>query len=132
MHTNDLHDKFIELRAQGLSLRKIAEQLGVHRNTILEWDGKYRELIDSLRAFELEAIRERVVPGYEQQLTALAEEYERITHELRTRELRYAPTAYLAGRQFALLSRLDKMQIKPRSTPPKPNPDPNPGPNPTT
>ena len=86
MYSNDVHDKFIEFRAQNISIRNIAEQLGVHRNTLLDWEQKYREEIDNLRAIELEAIQESVLPKYEQELTELAEEYKRVTAELRTRD----------------------------------------------
>ena len=61
------------------------------------------------------------MPKYEQELTELAEEYKRVTAELRTRDYDYEPTAYLANRQFALLSRMDKKRIPPRFNPPKPS-----------
>jgi len=123
MYSNDLRDKFIELRAQNISIRNIAEQLGVHRNTLLDWELKYREEIDNLRAIELEAIQERLLPKYEQEVTELAEEYKRVTAELRTRDCDYEPTAYLANRQLSLLSRMEKMRKQARFTPPKPKPE---------
>lgn len=124
MYNQETINQFIELRAQNISIRNIAEQIGVHRNTLLQWQQTYAEEIDNLRAVELEAIQERVLPKYEQQLTELAEDYKRVTAELRTRNYDYEPTPFLAWRQFALLSRIDKMRALPRITPPKPNPEP--------
>jgi transcriptional regulator with XRE-family HTH domain len=95
MYSQDIINKFIELRAQNISVRKIAEQIGVHRNTLLQWEHKYAEEIQNLRVLELEAIQERLLPSYEQQLTELAEEYKRVVAELRTRDVDYEPTPTL-------------------------------------
>ncbi len=119
MHSQDTINKFIELRAQNISIRNIADQIGVHRNTLLQWQHKYADEIDNLRLIELEAIQERLLPKYEQELTELAEEYKRVTAELRTRDYDFEPTAFLANRQFTLLSRIDKLRVLPRITPPK-------------
>jgi hypothetical protein len=119
MHTQDTINQFIELRAHNISIRNIAEQIGVHRNTLLQWQQKYAEEIDNLRAVELEAIQERVLPKYEEQLTELVEDYKRVTEVLRDRDYGYESCGFLAWRQFALLSRIDKMRILPRVTPPK-------------
>ena len=119
MHSQDTINKFIELRAQNISIRNIADQIGAHRNTLLQWQQKYAGEIDNLRAIELEAIQERVLPKYEQELAELAEEYKRVTAELRTRDYDFESTAFLANRQFTLLSRMDKLRVLPRITPPK-------------
>jgi hypothetical protein len=95
MHSQDTINKFIELRAQNISIRNIADQIGVHRNTLLEWQHKYAEEIDNIRAFELEAIQERLLPKYEHELSELAEEYKRVTAELRTRDYDFESTAFL-------------------------------------
>jgi len=119
MHSQDTINQFIELRARNISIRTIADQIGVHRNTLLEWQQKYAEDIDNLRAVELEAIQERVLPKYEEQLTELVEDYKRVTEVLRGRDYGYESCGFLAWRQFSLLSRIDKMRIQPRITAPK-------------
>ena len=116
MHTQDTINQFIELRAHNISIRNIAGQIGVHRNTLLQWQQKYAEEIDNLRAVELEAIQERVLPKYEEQLTELVEDYKRVTEVLRGRDYGYESCGFLAWRQFSLLSRIDKMRIRPRIT----------------
>ncbi len=42
MHTNETKDRFIELRAQGLSLAKIASDLGVSKRTLVDWNHEFR------------------------------------------------------------------------------------------
>ncbi len=128
MHTQDTINQFIELRAQNLSIRNIADQIGVHRNTLLQWQQKYADEIDNLRAVELEAIQERVLPKYEEQLTELVDDYKRVTEVLRGRDYGYESCGFLAWRQFALLSRIDKMRLLPRIAPPKQPDEPTPNP----
>jgi hypothetical protein len=113
MHPQETHDKFLELRVQNVSLRQIADQLGVHRNTLLEWDRLYSYDILRLRRIEREALFERILPKPEQQLTDLVQEYDRVTAKLRRRAYDDAPTAFLARRQLALLARIDKMRMLP-------------------
>jgi hypothetical protein len=108
MYSNEIRDKFILLRAQNVSLSKMAEELGVHRNTLLEWDREYCLDIIKLSHLEREALHERTLPKPEQQLTDEAEEYNRVTEELRRRGYKDASTAFLANHRLALLSRLDK------------------------
>jgi transcriptional regulator with XRE-family HTH domain len=105
MHSNEIRDQFIELRSQNVSLRQIADQLGVHRNTLLEWDRLYSYDIRRLRRIEREALLERILPKTERQLTDVVEEYDRVTA--------HATTAFLARRQLALLARIDKMRMLP-------------------
>jgi len=42
MHTQDTINQFIELRARNISIRNIAGQIGVHRNTLLQWQQNIR------------------------------------------------------------------------------------------
>ena len=124
MHTQDTINQFIELRARNISIRNIAGQIGVHRNTLLQWQQTYAHEIDNLRTVELEAIQERILPKYEEQLTELVEDYKRVTEVLRRRDYGYESCGFLAWRQFALLSRIDKMRIRPHVAPPKQDPTP--------
>ena len=51
-------NKFIELRAQGWSFPRIATELGVHRNTRLNWSSKFQFQIQNLKAMAAEALFE--------------------------------------------------------------------------
>jgi transposase len=124
MHPTDIRGKFIELRAQGLSLRNIAGQLGIDRNTACDWSRKYRTEIQNLRAFELEAIQEQFLPSYAEEMAFLGEELKRINTELRTRDYDYESTAFLANRQSTILARIDKKRVLPVIEPEPENPEP--------
>ena len=51
--------RFLELRAQGKSLRTVAEELAVGRQTLVRWEREYKEQIENLKAMELDALLER-------------------------------------------------------------------------
>jgi hypothetical protein len=65
-------NQFIELRSQGLSLRKIAEQIGVPKSTLCDWHTRNRAVLASKRRIELEALEEHLLGSHEQQIAALA------------------------------------------------------------
>ena len=52
--------KFIEMRALGLSLQAIAKALRIAKGTAVEWNKDFREEIAVARAFEIEALLERL------------------------------------------------------------------------
>src|SRR5688572_24594721 len=110
MYSEEIRNKFIELRAQNISLRQIADQLGVHRNTLMEWDREFFCEILRLRRAEREALLERILPKPERQLTDIVEEYDRVTAQLRKRDYDDATIAFLARRQSTLLALMDKMR----------------------
>jgi hypothetical protein len=64
--------QFIDLRAQGLSLRKISVQLGVPKSTLYDWNIRNRTLFDHLRRVELEALEESLMGSRHDQITALS------------------------------------------------------------
>src|SRR5512138_2637100 len=95
MHTPETQQKFIERRAQGWSFVRIASELGVAKNTLLEWSRKFRCEINNLRALELEDLHLRLLGTHQSRLSALAEQLARLEAELRQRNLTQVPTARL-------------------------------------
>ena len=108
MHTNETKDKFIELRAKGISLDDIATQLDISKGTAVAWSARFNTRIQQLRAVELQAIQERVLNSYEQDLTYMADELKRVQQILRERDYGYVDTQQLYWYQGALLARIDK------------------------
>jgi transposase len=43
MKTNNEKEKFIELRARGLSFSKIAEEIGVSKPILIKWNSELRK-----------------------------------------------------------------------------------------
>ena len=108
MHPNQTKDKFIELRAKGISLDDIARQLEISKGTAVAWSARFNARIHQLRAVELQAIQERVLNSYEQDLTYMADELKRVQQILRERDYGYVDTQQLYWYQGALLARIDK------------------------
>jgi hypothetical protein len=71
-------EQFIELRAQGLSLGKISNQIGVPKSTLYGWNIRNREMLACLRRVEIEAIEERLIGSQQQQVMALIETLNRL------------------------------------------------------
>jgi transposase-like protein len=116
MHSTETRQKFIVLRAKNRGLCGIAEELGISPGTAYTWDSQFQDEIAQLRAMEIEAIRERTLPSYQQELSYLAEELKRVQAILRERDYGYVNTDQLYWYQSHLLSRID------RKCPPLPPP----------
>lgn len=52
-------EKFIELRARGLSFQKIAEELQVSKPTLLKWEREQEGRLSEARGVQLQAILEK-------------------------------------------------------------------------
>jgi len=92
MYDTDTKDRFIELRAKGWSLTRIAAELGVAPRTLGDWSHQAREEIRFLRAAELEALHEKILASHEQELTRLKSELDRLEQELAKRSPEFIST----------------------------------------
>ena len=54
--TTDEIERFIELRAKGLSYDKIASEIGTSKPTLLKWASEYAREIEQAQYFELNSI----------------------------------------------------------------------------
>ena len=120
MHSTETYQKFIVLRATNRGLCGIAEEIGISSSTAYAWDSQFQDEIAELRAMEIEAIRERILPSYQQELCYLAEELKRVQTILRERDYGYVNTDQLYWYQSHLLSRIDK-KCPPLPPPKRPN-----------
>ena len=57
--TLEEQEKFIQLRAQGMSFDKISKELNVSKPVLLKWNGEFLERIRQAQFFELENIVEK-------------------------------------------------------------------------
>jgi len=119
MHTEEIKDKFIQLRAKGMSLRTIGKELDISKSIAWKWAAQFETEIENLRAFEHQAIQEQYFASYEREISILAEETNRVYEVLRGRDYGYVPTPQLWNQFSALLARIDKKRINPKFT--KPN-----------
>lgn len=56
MKTVDEKKKFIELKAQGLSLSKISEELNISKPTLVKWSQEYKKEIRNLLYLQFDSI----------------------------------------------------------------------------
>jgi hypothetical protein len=92
METSATKEKFIELRAQGLSFDKIAGELHKSKQTLIDWSKELEEEIANLKAVELEALYEKYFLLKQNRLQTFGEILKRLRAELETRELANVPT----------------------------------------
>jgi hypothetical protein len=95
MYDADTKNQFLELRAKGWSLSRIAERLNVAQRTLVDWNRQEREQIRTLRAIEWEALQEKILATREQELVRLKTELDRLEAELAKRTVEYVSTENL-------------------------------------
>jgi len=82
MHDQKTQQQFIELRVQGRSYARIAEELQVSRRTLIDWGRKFQFEIHNARVVEMEALRERFLVSREEQVRRLGERLAQVEAEL--------------------------------------------------
>ena len=83
----ELREQVIELRAQGLSIRKIAGRVHRSRSTIGRWIALWDEEIARRRSIELEALYERAAMTKEARIKRLSTQISALEKELKSRGL---------------------------------------------
>jgi len=83
----ELKPEFVELRASGLSLAKIAERLSVSKTTLIAWEKELCNEIAEARFLEMQALLETYRACKAERLKFLGKMYERLTEELAQRDL---------------------------------------------
>lgn len=101
MHDLDTQKQFVLLRSQGKSYDRIAADLNVSRQTLINWSRKFRFEIQNLQAIERESLQQTVLASREAQARALGEQLKQVEAELQKRNVSDLTTAgllALAGR----------------------------------
>lgn len=99
--------RFLELRAQGKSLRTVADELAVGRQTLVRWEREHKEQIENLKAMELDALLERHHLTVQAQIERYGVELKRVTEELQKRDLADVPTPKLYDIMIKLHARVE-------------------------
>src|SRR2546421_8708893 len=111
MHIEETHDKFKDLRAQGWSLRHIATELHVSKPTLVEWNRAFASDIQSLRAAELELLKEKIIASREEELDRLARLRKDVNDELAHRPLRLIPIEKLFHLAIELREEMEHVRL---------------------
>lgn len=85
MHDPKLLEQFVQLRAQGLSVPKISQQIGVPASTLYVWNDRVRSRILKLRLLRLEEVEDRILGAQPTQFESLATYLKAVDNELADR-----------------------------------------------
>ncbi len=86
-----IRQKFVELRAQGWSFRRISKELGVAFNTLLNWNKELQEEILHLEKVEREALLEKHSLLIEQRIAAFGSLLNKALGEIESRDFANLP-----------------------------------------
>ncbi len=91
----ETQNRFVELRAQGWSFARIAEELHVSKAALVEWSRKFQFQIQNLRAIHNEALCEKYLLSQEARLEALGTQLRKLEEEIARRDISELPTSRL-------------------------------------
>jgi len=92
MKDQETRERFVELRARGLSFDKISKELKVSKQTLIDWSRGLQEEIGNLKAIELEALQEKYFLTKEKRIELFGERLKAIKEELDKRDLKDVAT----------------------------------------
>lgn len=95
MKDSSIKEAFIERRAQGWSFDRIAGELNVSKQTLIDWSREFEIEISNLRAIELEALQEKYFLTKQKRLELFGIRLDAITKELDKRDFNNVSTEKL-------------------------------------
>ena len=104
----ELKHQFIELRAQGKSLRTASDVLKIGLQTAVRWERELKEQFENLKAMEIDALLERHQLTVQAQIERYGFELARVTEELKKRDLSDVPTPKLYAIMGKLHARIEE------------------------
>lgn len=113
MYSIETKEKFIELRAKGLSFDKISKELGKAKQTLVDWSKELQEEIASRKALELELLYEKYYLLREHRLKSFGELLSGIQGELLKRDLSEVPTDKLLALYLKYLDKAEETYQEP-------------------
>lgn len=88
----DQKTRFIELRALGTSYNKIADELSVSKQTLINWSKELKLELANLESLRLDELRQKYCRQKETRLQVFSDALEKIRDELKKRDLGDVPT----------------------------------------
>ncbi len=117
MHPADTRNRFIELRAQGWSLARIAAQLHLAKRTLVDWNREAQREIRDLKDVELEALQELILVSHEVELQRLTAQLNRLEAVLAQRNLECLSTEPLFVMAATVRAQLRRLTAAPLLAP---------------
>jgi transcriptional regulator with XRE-family HTH domain len=107
LKTSSDHNRFIELRAKGWSYQKIADEIGVAKQTLINWSKKHQLEIANLRAIEIDALQSQYGLTTAGRMQMLGGILQRANEELKRRDFSNIPPHKLVDLVLKICSTLD-------------------------
>ena len=109
-HDADTRNQFVELRARGWSFSRIAKNLNVSKQTLINWSKELHCEIANLRNIELEALQECYANTIEHRLKMFGQLRKKAFKELNSRDLSQIKTPELVKLFLSLTAAIGKEQ----------------------
>jgi len=113
MELTEVKQQFIQLRAQGYSFDKIAQETGKSKQTLIDWSRELKEAVDNLKTMELEALLQSYKMSKIARLQTFGELLSRIREEALNRDLSTIPTEKLLELMLKYNSHLREEIVEP-------------------
>ena len=113
-YSNKTREKFIDLRASGLTLAQAAGKLKVAYNTAVNWQRELEEEINAAKAIKLEELMDKYRMTKEKRIELLGERLLAVQKELEGRELSDIPTRDLIEMMIRLSKLLGSEAVNPQ------------------
>lgn len=114
MESSALKEKFILLRAKGMSFDKIAKELGKAKQTLVNWARELEDEIAGAKAIELEALAEQFYLTKQAKIKTLGEILSGLKEEIHSRSLAEVPTEKLLDLFTKYYALLETEYVEPR------------------
>ena len=118
MHDDTIVQRFIELRAQGMTYARLTTELNVSKPTLLAWSRKHQFQINNLKAIELEALGEKWLATVADRVNGLGEQLRAVEAELKQRNVGDLTTPQLHALARSLRRQIESATGKPEFTVP--------------
>ena len=87
MHSSEIINQFLNLRVQGWTFARLADQLHVSKPTLLGWNRKHLSTLESMKASQESFAQEPLQTSHREQLEYLTLFYGALRRELISRTL---------------------------------------------
>lgn len=103
----------VELRAQGYSIKKIADKLGISKQTVVDTIKELKDEVASLQAVQLDALYEAEKITTEARIKNLSTLLKKIKKEVDSRDFSDVPTDKLVDLYIKTASTLEALMVEP-------------------
>mgnify|MGYP001077697284 CR=1 FL=1 len=112
VHTMEVKDQFIELRAKGHTLEEVGRTLDVSKPTLIGWQKEFQTDIGNRKALEMEALQEKYKANWFQRIKTVGEEVEKLNEELEKRDYSDMATKEILEVKLKYLKELKELERK--------------------